>query len=165
MRPTSIRTLDPAAGPVVSVVGNTYRVLTSGEQTGGAYAVIDMLIAPGGGPPPHAHAAMQETFFVVEGEVVFRSETQTYTAGPGAFVEIGKGGAVHSFTNESGAAARLLCVVVPAGLEQMFLESGQPVAPGDFRPKPPMTPEALAQAQALARKYNQEIFPPDYLTK
>jgi hypothetical protein len=28
-----------------------------------------------------------------------------------------------------------------------------------------MTPEALEKAQALARKYNQEIFPPDYLPK
>ncbi|MEJ7663753.1 MAG: hypothetical protein WKG07_31590 [Hymenobacter sp.] len=33
-------------------MGDTYRVIASGEQTGGAYAVIDMLVPPGGGPAP-----------------------------------------------------------------------------------------------------------------
>jgi hypothetical protein len=52
MRPTAIRTLDPQAGPSLSVVGDTYRIVTSGAQTGGAYAIIDMLVPPGGGPGP-----------------------------------------------------------------------------------------------------------------
>lgn len=165
MRPTSIRTLDPQAGPELSVVGDTYRIVTGGAQTNGAYAVIDMLVPPGGGPGPHAHAEIQEAFYVIEGEVVVRSETQTYTARQGAFVEIPKGGAVHSFTNESAAVAHLLCLVVPAGLEAFFAEIGQPVAAGTFLPKPEMSPEAMQKIKAIAEKYGQELFPPDYLTK
>lgn len=165
MRPTSIRTLDPQAGPELSVVGDTYRIVTGGAQTNGAYAVINMLVPPGGGPGPHAHAEIQEAFYVIEGEVVVRSETQTYTARQGAFVEIPKGGAVHSFTNESAAVAHLLCLVVPAGLEAFFAEIGQPVAAGTFLPKPEMSPEAMQKIKAIAEKYGQELFPPDYLTK
>ncbi len=163
MRPTAIRTLDPQAGPSVSVVGDTYRVLASGAQTGGAYAIIDMLVPPQGGPGPHAHAEIQEAFYVVAGEVVVRSETQTYTARVGAFVDIPKGGAVHSFKNESDAVAHLLCVVVPAGLDQFFEEIGQPVAAGTFLPPTPPAPAELARLQAVAQRYGQELFPPNYL--
>lgn len=147
------------------MVGDTYRTLIGGAQTGGAYALIDMLIPPGGGPPPHAHAAIQENFYVIEGEVVVRSETQVYTAGPGAFVDIPKGGAIHSFQNESTTVAHLLCLVAPAGTEQLFAEGGQPVAAGTFLPKPAMGPEDLKRMRAIAKKYEQEVFPPDYLTK
>lgn len=164
MKPTAITTLDADSGQTLSVVGDTYRLVVTGEQTGGAYATIDMLVPPQGGPGPHAHAAMQESFYVLEGEVVFRTETQTYTARQGAFVHIPLGGAVHSFKNEADKPARLLCTVVPAGLEQMFQEIGRPVAPGEFLPPPPMGPAELQKLEAAAKKYGQELFPPDYLT-
>ena len=162
MKPTSVRTLEPAAGPTVSVVGDTYRIVVAGEQTDGAYAIIDMLVPPGGGPPPHAHADIQESFYVAAGEVVVRSETQTYTARAGAFIAIPKGGAIHSFTNESEAVAHLLCTVVPAGLEQMFLEIGQPVAAGTFLPKMEPNPDKQKEMAAIATRYGQQLFPPDY---
>ena len=165
MRPTAIHTLDPQAGPVVSVVGDTYRTVVSGEQTDQAYAIIDMLVPPGGGPGPHAHAAIQESFYMIDGEVVVRSETQTYTARQGAFVAIPKGGAVHSFTNESQAVAHLLCVVVPAGLEKFFEQIGQPVAAGQFLPRQEPTPAQAKAMQKVAEQFGQELFPPDYLTK
>ena len=164
-RPTTVMTVDPQSGEYLSVVGDTYRILMSGRQTGGSFAAIDMLIPPKGGPGPHAHAQIEETFYVIEGEIVVRSETQTYTAKQGAFVRIPRGGAIHSFTNESKDVAHLLCVVVPAGLEAMFEEIGQPVQPGTFLPPPPMTPEAQQKLQEIAAKHGQEVFPPDFLKK
>ena len=165
-RPTSVITLDAPDGQYLSVVGDTYRLLVTGEQTGGAFATIDMLIPPGGGPPPHAHAQIQESFYVLEGEVVVRSESQTYTARQGAFVTIPRGGAVHSFKNETDSVAHLLCTVVPAGLEKLFQEIGRPVAAGTFLPPPPPPgPADQQRLAALAGKYGQELFPPDYLTK
>lgn len=165
MRPTFIRTLDPQAGTAISVVGDTYRIVVSGEQTEGAYAIIDMLVPPGGGPGPHAHADIQEAFYVIDGEVVVRSETQTYTAKKGSFVDIPKGGAIHSFTNEGQATAHLLCVVVPAGLEKFFPETGQTVAAGQFLPRQEPSPEQKQKMAAAAQRYGQELFPPDYLKK
>ena len=35
----------------ISVAGGTYTILVTGEQTGGRYSLIDMLVPPGGGPP------------------------------------------------------------------------------------------------------------------
>jgi uncharacterized cupin superfamily protein len=165
MRPTSISTLDPQAGSTVSHAGGTYRVMVSGEQTGQAYAVIDMLVPPHSGPVPHAHATIQETFYILEGEVVVHSETQTYVAKKGAVVTIPLGGAVHNFTNESTVSAHVLCVVAPAGLDSFFLAVGQPVVAGQSLATLPPTPEQQQRIGELAKQYGQEIFPPDYFAK
>ena len=158
-----IATVDASDGETVSVVGDTYRIVITGEQTGGAYAAIDMMIPPNGGPGPHAHAGIQESFYVMEGEIVVKTKAQTYTARKGSFVNIPLGGVVHSFKNLSDTNAHLLCVVVPAGLEQFFYEIGKPVEPGTFLPPPTMGPEEQKRLQAIAEKYGQQLFPPDYL--
>src|SRR5450631_2824302 len=71
-------TVDAKDGQNVSVVGDTYRILVTGKQTGGAFATIDMLIPPAGGPGPHAHAEFQESFYVIAGEIEVKSEAGTY---------------------------------------------------------------------------------------
>jgi quercetin dioxygenase-like cupin family protein len=57
-------TVNAHDGQTLSVVGDTYRILMTGEQTGGTFAAIDMLIPPNGGPGPHAHTKFQESFYV-----------------------------------------------------------------------------------------------------
>lgn len=165
MRPTGVLTVGPKDGQDLSVVGDNYRLLITGKETENTFAVIDMLIPPGGGPSPHAHASFQESFYVIEGEIVVRSETQTYIAKAGAFVSIPKGGAIHSFKNESDANSHILCIVVKAGLEEFFKEVGVPVEYGKFLPPPVMDEEAGKKLGAIAEKYGQEIFPPDYFEK
>ena len=56
--------VEAGKGEYVSVVGDTYRIVIGGEQTGGQYAVIDMMVPQNGGPGPHAHAEIQESFYV-----------------------------------------------------------------------------------------------------
>ena len=73
-------TIGAEDGKNVSVVGDTYRILVAGKEMGGAFATIDMLVPPGGGPGPHAHAEFQETFYVIEGEIEVKSEASTYIA-------------------------------------------------------------------------------------
>lgn len=157
-------TVGAAEGQGLSVVGDTYRILISGKQTGGAFATIDMLVPPGGGPGPHAHAGFHESFYVVDGEIEVKSEASTYTATKGSFVTIPTGGIVHCFKNKSDKMAHLLCTVVPAGLDDFFVEIGKPVAPGEFLPPPPMDdPEMLKKLVAIAESYGQKLYPPDYL--
>jgi quercetin dioxygenase-like cupin family protein len=150
-------------GMTVSVVGDTYRIIMGGEQTGGAFACIDMLIPPGGGPGPHAHPDFEESFYVLDGSVEVRSEFGDFTASKGAFINVPKGGVVHGFKNTSDQLAHLLCLVVPAGLEAFFAEIGQPVKSGEFLPPPHMDEAAVKKLQAIAQTYGQTVFPPDYL--
>ncbi|MHA4808059.1 cupin domain-containing protein [Flavitalea flava] len=156
-------TTGPQEGQTVSVVGDTYRILMTGKETGGAYAAIDMLIPPNGGPGPHAHADFQESFYIIDGEIEVKSEEGTYIAKKGSFVSIPKGGVVHCFKNKTDQITHLLCLVAPSGLEEFFLEIGQPVAPGSFLAPPPMDEEAIKKILPVVEKFGMKLFPPDYL--
>jgi quercetin dioxygenase-like cupin family protein len=153
----------PSEGRSLAVVGDSYRTVISGKDTGGAYAVIDMLIPPGGGPGPHAHANFQESFHVLDGEVEIKTEMGTYTASKGTFVNIPQGGMVHCFKNKTQGVARLWCVVVPAGLEAFFEGFASPAPFGEFVPPPPMTPGLQEKLKGLAEQYGIQVCPPEYL--
>jgi len=161
-KPTPI-TVDPAGGEILSVVGGNYRILVSGKQTNGAFATIEMLVPPENGPGPHSHANFYESFYIVDGEVEVHSEAGVYTAKKGSFVVVPEGGIVHYFRNVSDKMAQLLCMVVPAGLEEFFEEIGDPVAAGEFLPPSPMTPETIKNLQAIAQKHGQVLYPPNFL--
>ena len=156
-------TLSIDEGKGLSVMGGTYRILISGKDTGGTFAVIDMLIPPGSGPGPHAHTDIQESFYVVDGEVEVKSEASTYLAKQNAFVSIPKGGIVYCFKNKTDRMARLLCTVVPSGLEEMFQEMGKPIATGEFLPPPVMDADTIKKMQEIAEKYGQKLYSPDFL--
>ncbi len=147
----------------LSVVGDSYRIVISGKQTEGAYAVIEMLIPPGHGPGPHAHANFQESFYVLDGEVEIKTENGNFTAGKGTFANIPLGGLVHCFKNKTDKVAHLWCVVVPAGLDTFFEEIGKPAAFGTFVSPPPLDPDGLKRLMVIAEKHGQKLFPPDYL--
>ncbi len=155
--------ITPQDGQTLSVVGDTYRLVLTGAQTGGAFAVIEMLVPQGGGPNPHSHAGFHESFHVLEGEIEVKSESGTLIAKTGDFIEIPTGGVVHSFKNKSPETARLWCVVVPAGMEEFFREIGKPVAFGEFLPVPEMDADEMKRLEAIAEKHGQKLFPPDYL--
>lgn len=150
-------------GKVIAMAGSNYRIILTGEQTGGKSAIIEMNIPPGSGPIPHEHPAIQESFYVLEGEVEFRTKTNRYTAQKGAIVTIPDGGPVHAFKNVSNSMAKLLCIVNPAGLDDFFTEVGKPLAT-DETPAPPTEADKLKMKEA-AERYGQKLYPPDYFEK
>ena len=158
-----ITIIESKEGQFLGIAGGNYRIIISGDQTNGSYAVIEMVVPPNGGPPPHAHEDTQEMFYVLEGEVEFKTEHEKKTVGKDGFINIPLGGAVHCFKNQSKEFARLLCTVVPAGLEKMFLEIGEPVAFGEFLKVPELTEERKQLLKQLDLKYNQKTYPPDFL--
>jgi quercetin dioxygenase-like cupin family protein len=146
--------------PHLGVVGDTYTILLTGDDTAGRFCLIDMLVPPGGGPPPHRHD-FEETFMLLEGEieVTFRGAKSVVRAGEVANIPAN---APHVFTNASDRPARLLCLCSPAGQEKFFAEVGIPLP---TRTTPPPKLDAAAQAAfiaksvALAPKYRTEILP------
>ena len=153
---------DDAALVHLAVVGDTYTVLLSGEQTAGRFALIDMLIPAGGGPPPHRHD-FEECFRVLEGsvEVTLRDDPPVRLQA-GETVNI-PANAPHSFRNGAEVPARLLCTAAPAGLEAFFAEFGDRVDSRDS-PPPELSDEEwlerLRRAVERAPDYGMEILPP-----
>ena len=149
---------DAEALPHIGLVGDTYTVTVSGQDTAGRYCVIDMHIPPGGGPGPHRHD-FEETFILLDGELQFTFRGKKSVARGGDTVHI-PGNAPHQFVNASDAPARLLCICSPAGQEEFFAQVGVPVATRTS-PPPPLDEAGKAafgeKARALAPKYRTEL--------
>jgi quercetin dioxygenase-like cupin family protein len=145
----------------LGVVGDTYTILVTGEDTAGRYTLIDMHVPPGGGPPPHRHD-FEEMSSILDGEIelTFRGETMVATAGVTVNIPAN---APHVFRNASDRAARLLCLCSPSGQEDFFRAVGVPV--GHRTEAPPALDDAgraafIAKAQALAPRYRTELLLP-----
>jgi quercetin dioxygenase-like cupin family protein len=147
--------------PHVGLVGNTYTILVSGDDTGGRYCLVDMHVMPGGGPPPHRHD-FDESFTVLDGEIELTFRGETLVARKGETVNI-PANAPHSFANVSGRTARLLCACAPAGQDAFFREVGVPL-PSRTAAAPALDDAAKAElgkkAGALALRYRTEFLKP-----
>ena len=144
-----------AQGRTVAVVGDVYRFLASGDETNGKYAIWEAIVPPGGGPPPHVHSREEEGFYILEGEIIVHMGDERIVAKAGSFANMPVG-TPHSFKNESEKTAKMLISIAPAGLEQMFLEVGVPMAPGATTALPPAK-EEIEKLLAVAPKYGIEI--------
>jgi quercetin dioxygenase-like cupin family protein len=145
--PSVVRT---RSGQCFAVVGDVYRILVSGKETDGKYAVVETIVPPGGGPPPHRHSREEEGFYIQEGEltVTVDGRRETLTAGTFANLPVGS---VHSFKNEGTKTVRMLITVAPAGFEQMFVEVGTPLSPGAMTAPPPSKGDIEKLVQASGR--------------
>jgi quercetin dioxygenase-like cupin family protein len=137
-------------GRSVWVVGDRYTFLATGEDTGGAYAMIHAVVPPGSGPPPHIHRREDETFYILEGELTCQVDGRTIEAAAGTFVTLPKG-SLHSFKNTGTTTAKMLITVNPSGLEQYFAEVGYPSK------EESVSPDAIEKLLAVAPKYGLEI--------
>ena len=99
---TVARPDDDQSLPHIGLVGDTYTILVTGQDTAGKYTLIDMHVPPGGGPPPHRHD-FEEMFTVLDGEVQVTFRGQTIIARAGQTINV-PANAPHSFTNAIGHA-------------------------------------------------------------
>jgi quercetin dioxygenase-like cupin family protein len=154
----SLALAQPDNLPHIGLVGDTYTITVTGEETNGRFCLIDMHIPPGGGPPPHRHD-FEETFILLEGEMdaTFRGKKSIVRAGDTLHIPAN---APHQFHNSSAGPVRMLCICSPAGQEKFFLEVGVPVA---TRTAPPpkldqkQQAEFIEKVKVLATKYRTEL--------
>ena len=94
--------------------------LTSGES-GGAITVVEDVLAPHVlAAPVHRHSREDEYSFVLAGRLgVFQDESEVIaTAGDLVFMPRGHW---HTFWNAGEEALRVLLLIVPGGLEELFV--------------------------------------------
>jgi quercetin dioxygenase-like cupin family protein len=127
MEDRKIKILEPNKGKHIAVAGDINSVLAFKEDTGGTYSFIEAKVFPGGGPVPHIQTREHEGFYVIEGQIIFNVDGQRIEAKPGTFVNIPPN-VLHSFKNETNETAKLIIVLSPAGMEQLFVEVGLEVS-------------------------------------
>jgi len=142
-----------------NVAGNLAHVLLGGAQTGGAFALIELVERQA--PPRHIHHREDELIYVLEGELSVEIDGERFRAPAGAAVLVPRG-CVHGFAIEEGPA-RLLVLVTPAGLEGLFLASSEPAPSLDLPPVPADADDPWHAAQlaaALLDAYGTEAVGP-----
>ena len=144
----------PGEGEATSLFGDTYVVKASGEDTGGALAVIEAHLAPhSGGTPLHINTLEDENYYVVEGTLTFRLGEETREAPAGTYVHIPKG-AVHTHWNATAEPVRLLGFPAPAGFETFFADLAELMAS-----MPPGPPD-MSRMGAIYEKYGLQVVGP-----
>lgn len=148
----------PGQGASYWVLGDLYTFKAVGEDTAQAYALVEILVQPHSGTPPHIHTQEDEAFYIQEGEFEFELDRQTIVATAGTFLHSPKG-QLHRFTNIGSLPGKMLCWVTPAGLEKFFVEVGTMATQQSVLP-PPVSPADLEKILAAAPNYGLEIIPP-----
>jgi quercetin dioxygenase-like cupin family protein len=139
--------------------GSLMTFLATGEDTQGRFALIEAVGRKGNSPPPHIHRREDETFYVLEGEVVVTVGGRTMKAVPGTMVYLPRN-VPHTFAVES-EQARMLVLLTPAGFEGWFKEFS---VPAPAMTLPPTTEEAYQDVQRMlevAPRYGLEIVVPE----
>jgi mannose-6-phosphate isomerase-like protein (cupin superfamily) len=145
--------LEPGQGSAVSfVMGERLCMKATSDQTGGTFALMEDLAAPGAGPPLHLHRHEDEAFYVLEGVLSMTCGERTFTASPGSFLWVPRG-TPHTFRVEGDQPARFLTLYTPGGAERFFVEAGEPARAATPPPPPPRESPVPDRVVELATKY------------
>lgn len=120
----------------------------SATDSGGLLSLGEVVVRPGAEPPLHVHAREDETWFVLEGTVLFQRGHERILASAGDALLLPRG-IPHGFAVRSDRA-RMLHVYTPGGIEAAFHEVSIPAPARELPPAQPAPPDAATRARIEA---------------
>ena len=118
----------------------------SGADTGGAYCLLEVSLAPGIGVPRHTHTREDETYYVTSGEleVIVGQEVFVLKAGDSLMAPRD---IPHQLRNSGSATNHYLLVFSPSGFEDFVMATALPAPDNAVAPtKPQLEGEELSIA-------------------
>jgi quercetin dioxygenase-like cupin family protein len=100
------------------------KVLVTGEQTQGQFALVETVVTAAQEPPLHAHTHEDEVVYVVRGAVTFYLEGAARPRRDGEAIFLPRG-RDHTWRVDSGEAT-LLVALIPAGVEGVYADLAAP---------------------------------------
>jgi quercetin dioxygenase-like cupin family protein len=142
---------DASGRPAYYSAGTLNTLLATGQETGGAFSLLNIVSLPQFGTPPHIHTREDEVYYVLDGQVNFQlgspTGPQNIAATPGTFAFLPQG-RPHAWQNTGTTLAEILVFPFPAGFEGFIIDQNQPVIDRSAPiPASPPTPEIFDIAQ------------------
>jgi mannose-6-phosphate isomerase-like protein (cupin superfamily) len=135
------------SGTEWNVLGTRMKCKISSEDTGGAYSIVESVIPPLMGPPPHIHRNEDEIFYIVDGKFEILCGDESFTATTGDLAVLPRN-LPHSFRNIGKTEGRVLTTISPGGLESFFAEVSQEIK---------TLPPDIQKLERIGRKYDVEL--------
>ena len=110
--------LGPGEGRSIDLGNFEMSLKATGEETGGAFVLLEATEPPDFGPPLHIHHDAAEAFYVLEGEYRIFIDDETYACPAGSFVFI-PAGIKHGF-RVGDVPSRKLNLYTPAAMVGYF---------------------------------------------
>ncbi len=139
---------------------DTHVVVHVAHEEGDGVSVLESRAPFGDSPPLHVHHTEDETFFVLEGELLLAVGDEELRLGPGRCARAPRG-VPHTYRVESAAGARWLVVTGSGDFERFVRSLSQPAEADELpeRSAPP-TPEQAAGLAAAASAHGIELVGP-----
>jgi mannose-6-phosphate isomerase-like protein (cupin superfamily) len=102
--------------------GRSYLLRARGDDTLGAYSLVEITSPAGSGWSTHHIHAPAEAWYGLDGQLTFQLGKERFDAKVGSFV-LAPGGLPHSTINSGSSSARYLVLFSPPGLEQWYVDS------------------------------------------
>ena len=142
----------PAEARTLWVLGDQVRFM--GQVDGTDLHVLDVVVPPGSGTPPHTHRS-PEIFRVSEGEVTFGifgdGPPRMIVAGPGTVVTV-PSNVGHNYQNR-GSSPAVMTSILETQMVDFFSEIGSREQP----PAGPPAPEAIEAVMAACARHGIRV--------
>ncbi len=141
--------LGPGEGRSIDLGNFEMSLKATGEETGGAFALLEATEPPGFGPPLHIHHDAAEAFYVLAGEYRIFIDERAYACPAGSFVFI-PAGIRHGF-RVGDAPSRKLNLYTPTAMVGYFEQLSAAITSGRAD---------ADRLDEIARRHHMEVLGP-----
>jgi quercetin dioxygenase-like cupin family protein len=107
--------------------GGVHTWKATSSETGGAFLLIEDVMSRGKTTPLHTHPEVDETLYMLEGEILVHIDGEEQRLGPGG-VAMAPRGVPHAFLVTS-EVARILFLETPGSSEAFYRGASEPATP------------------------------------
>ena len=111
-------------------------VCLSGTDTGGAYCLVEVSLAPGMAVPRHTHTREDEVYFVLAGELEATVGDETFVLQPGDTL-LAPRDIPHELRNSGNTTNHFLLAFSPSGFEEFITATAIPAPDNAVAPTQP----------------------------
>ena len=126
-------------------------VCLSGIDTGGAYCLLEVSLAPGMAVPRHTHTREDEAYFILAGELEVIAGDKTFVLRPGDTL-LAPRDIPHQLRNSGNVTNHYLLVFSPSGFEEFIMATAVPAPDNAVAPTEPAA-VAVQNVLKLAADY------------